>query len=286
MSRTPVLVLSALTAATLAPACHRGPSTEPPPPPSEAPEVPEVIEWFLGERVRGGPSSDEAELGLVTMGTKTSDRGTNLGTLTANVAAESKGEGTPRPGSCAPGLISFIPVPTNPGVWLGANKTGQLLRYAGERWSPVHSKVALPPIAALLAFGTSASTLELLVVVKGAKREQLSRLTISGEAVTQVQSVDPSTLGDRKETLQRYRSSRCLEGFHDCLRLTSTDEGIVLSSEPRPNENWIIIAVLGKDGVRDVRYADAKGTTVDVLTTQACTLSKDGEDSGKPETPP
>jgi hypothetical protein len=286
--RSTALVLSALAAITLAPACYRDPAPQPPLPPEATPEVPDVTEWFLGERVRGPKTSNRGiALGLLTIeatpdskNAKTSTHATPPAIPTSQPTAEQKAEGTLRPGSCAPGLVSFLPEPGRPNMWLGVDDSGQLLRYFAERWSPVRSKVPLPRLVALLGFDGPS----LLVVASHHHGEQLALLTFSGKVVTNHQIVDPASLGDRQAVLQRYRGGRCLEGFKSCLRITETDDGIVVSREPLPNEYYVTIATLGEDGVNDVRYADAKGTKIDVLTTRACVATT--EPSTEPEARP
>lgn len=231
--------------------------------------APEVIEWFLGEQTRG---------------IRETNRKTNLGIFTIDVGADAPTDGELRPQSCAPGLVSFIPTPTRTGTWFGVDEEGHLLRYAGEGWTSVPSTVPIPSISKLLATSDAASPLELLVAVKRKNSEYLSVLVIANDEVTAVQDPDPSTLGDREAALFRFDSGRCIDDVHDCLHLTKTADGLMLMLEPELYGNRNELTTLDKDGVHDVRYADVKGTKIDVLTTHACVSLDDP--SPESETPP
>lgn len=262
-----VLARSLLAAGLLSSACHRERAHEPAARHPAAASIPEVIQWFLGEQVRGP---------------RTSNRGTNLGIVKLELTGEAKHDGEPRPESCAPGLTSFLPAPT--GTWLGLDESGQLLRHAGERWIPVPAKISLPPIRRLLGLALLASGLELLVTTKEGAHERLSVLTMTGDQITESRALDPATLGDRREALQRFDSSRCRERTRDCLHLTATETGTVLMREPELFDDRVEITTLGEGTVLDVRYADDAGTTIELLSTAACPAPT--EPSGQPEAPP
>jgi hypothetical protein len=263
-----VLARSLLAAGLISSACHRERAPEPAAArqPAAA-SIPEVIQWFLGEQVRGP---------------RTSNRGTNLGIVTLDVTGEAKRVGEPRPGSCAPGLTSFLPTPAGP--WLGLDETGRLLRYAGERWSAVPATISLPPIRRLLALMPLAAGVELLVTTKQGAHEWLVVLTMAGDEITDSRALDPATLGDRHAALQRFNSSRCREHTRDCLHLTITETGTVLMREPELFDDRIEITTLGEGTVLDARYADDAGTKIDLLSTAACPPAT--EPSEQPETPP
>ena len=97
-----------LPAALLALACH--PRKSPPPPASaDPPAIAEIVEWLVGEQLRGP---------------KTSNRGTYLGIVTIPLSATSYDAHTLEPNSCAPSLVSFIPVPGTSHEWLAADTSG------------------------------------------------------------------------------------------------------------------------------------------------------------------
>jgi hypothetical protein len=261
------LARSLLAAGLLATACHRERAPEPAAArPATVASIPAVIEWFLGEQVRGP---------------RTSNRGTNLGIVTLDLTAEAKHGGELRPGSCAPGLIAFLP--THVGTWLGLDESGRLLRYAGERWSPVPVAIALPPIRRLLALAPQATGVELLVTTKQGAEERLAVLTMAGDEITDSRPLDPAELGDRQAALQRFDGGRCLDHTRDCLHLTSTDAGTVLMREPVLLGDRVEITVLDEGTVYDVRYADGPGTRIDLLSTAACPTA---DLSTEPEAPP
>ena len=258
---------SLLAASLVVAACHRERAPEPAVPrqPS-AVSLPEVIEWFLGVQVRGP---------------RTSNRGASLGIVTLDLSGEAKHDGELRPGSCAAGLIAFLP--THAGTWLGLDESGRLLRYTDERWSPVPAKVPLPPLRRLLALAPLAAGIELLVTTKQGAEERLAVLSMTGDEITDRRPLDPATLGDRHAALQRFDGGRCLDRTRDCLHLTSTDAGTVLMREPVLFGDRVEITKLDDGTVHDVRYADEAGTKIDLLSTTACPPA---EPSGEPEAPP
>jgi hypothetical protein len=231
-----------------------------------AASIPAVIEWFLGEQVRGP---------------RTSNRGHSLGIVTLDLTGEAKRDGELRPGSCAPGLTAFLP--THTGTWLGLDESGRLLRYAGEGWSAVPAKVPLSPIRRLLALAPLAAGVELLVTTKQGAQERLAVLTVAGDEITDSRPLDPAVLGDRRAALERFDGGRCLDHTRDCLHLTSTDAGTVLMREPVLFGDRVEITILDEGTVHDVRYADEAGTRIDLLSTAACPAE---EPSREPEAPP
>ncbi len=262
-----VLSRSLVAAGLLATACHR----ERAPAPVEARQttvasIPAVIEWFLGEQVRGP---------------RTSNRGASLGIVTLDLTGEAKHDGAPRPGSCAPGLTAFLP--THAGTWLGLDESGRLLRYAGESWSGVPTSIPLPPLRRLLASAPLAAGVELLVTTKQGAEERLAVLTMTGDEITDSRPLDPATLGDRQAALQRFDGGRCLDHTRDCLHLTSTDAGTVLMREPELFGDRVEITILDEGTIHDVRYADEAGTKIDLLSSAACPAA---EPSPEPEAPP
>lgn len=272
MSTHAVILVSLL--AVLASAC-RGTGSDHPSstaPSAKAPHIAEVIEWLAGERVRG---------------TRDPNRDTPFGILTYHVATAESAKPPRRPETCHPGLVGFIPTPERTGVWFGVDLSGALLRYAGAGWSPVSTEVAIPPIDALLAFEAATSPLELLVVVGEGRSQRIVRLTIADDRVIATEAVDLRIFSDERAALQRFDSGRCVDAVRECLQLPKTDDGFVLMREPNLHDDWVTIAELGSEGVREARYADKKGTAVDVLTTRACTPPQpEAAPSPEPEAAP
>lgn len=252
LSRTPASLAPtvAAAAAALALACHPAtPKTAAPPP---VPSIAEVVEWLVGEQVRSP---------------KTSNRG--VGLILLDIDAKALGEGTLAPGSCAPDIVSVIPIPRAADEWLGVDETPTLHRYSTEGWAPVPSSVSLPPLAKLLSIARDADgSLRVLVVEKGGSK-QLRQLTLSGGMVTGTQSIDPASFRDRRATLEAHDSRRC-RGLDDCLHLTSIGSDVVLSVEPKLYGFWETKMELGATGARDVRYAREDGTTIGLLIAQPC----------------
>lgn len=230
-------------------ACRPAPPTSPTLTP---PTAPEVVEWLLGEQVRGP---------------RTSNKGVYVGVVTLDLTSSPP---TPvaQPQTCAPDLVQLI-TPGRTGTWLALDSSGQLLQHASTGWSAVPSKLPLPPIAKLVASAGSPSRLELLVTVKDRGRE-LHLLTLRDGHVTLIQSIEPSTFRDRRDALQRWDSGRCVDRVRDCLHLTALDRDVVLMREPALFEPRVEVTTLPRDHVFDVRYANAAGTQVHVLTTEAC----------------
>ncbi len=271
MLRRPIaLAVPALAVAVLCGACRHGePSRTPQSPTREPPTTPEVIEWLLGEQTRGP---------------RTSNRGANLGILTLDLASGKEAAGAARPQTCAPGLVAFIPLPSRSGDWFGLDETGRLLRHGPDGWSPVPVARSMPALTKLLAITGSPSRLELLVALTKDHREHLAVLVLVGGRITDVQGVDLSALPDRRTALQRYDSGRCVAGTRECLHVTSTDEGTVVTREPGLFEDRVEVTTFEDGGVQDVRYADAAGTKIDVLSPQACAPTP--EPSPQPEAAP
>ena len=265
------LVLPLLAAAFLLAACHHAkrsgpedPTTVTAPPPT----APEVVEWLIGEQVRG---------------TKTSNRG-HVGIATYELAATASPVYSPK--TCAD-LVQLIPIPTRSGTWLAIDASGQLVRYTEAGWSPMPTAkgITLPPIGKLIAFSrTKSANLELLVSLEDHDRE-LSLLTLVGARVTGIQTIELSPYQDHRDTLQRYDSARCIEGTRDCLHLTAIDDGLVLMREPELFDNRVEVKVLLDPGTRDVRYADQAGTKIYVLTPAVCPAPPDPSPAAQPSEP-
>jgi len=240
-----------LSAALLALACH---PQEPPAPPADPPALAEIVEWLVGEQLRGS---------------KTSNRGTNLGIVTISLSAASYDAHTFERDSCAPNLVSFIPVPATAHEWLAADAAGLLLRYSSNGWAAVQTKVALPPIAKLLGFsGTSYASYELLVQKKD-DDEQLWQLTFFEGVVIGVQGIGRENFTKRAGALQRIDSRRCLSD-RDCLHLVAIDKEVILEREPVLYDNWMEIFNLRDARARDVRYLDSQGKTISLLVEKPC----------------
>lgn len=271
-----VLVLAVLAAVPITATCR---SDGPPLPRGEGstsstvPEIstPEVIEWFLGEQVRGS---------------KPSNRKTHLGIITFDVSNDTdpSAKSIVHPNSCVEGLVSFIPTPTRDGVWFGIDERGKLLRYAGAGWAVMPATVTIPPIGKLLAFSNRWKRLNLLVAVLKDNREYLSVLIIANGQVVDLKSPDPLGFGDRHAALQEFDSGRCVGGVRDCLHLTRVDDDLVIMREPELYAVRSEVATLEAGRTRDVRYANIEGTKVDVLTTDACPSA--GERRSDTEAPP
>lgn len=242
-------------ATLLALACKPAAPVESPTPPPDPPSVAEVVEWLVGEQMRG---------------TKTSKRGTSVGIVTIPLVAKSLDEGTLAPGSCIPELVSFISVPGTTDEWLAVDATGKLLRYANHAWAPVQSKVALPPIAKLLGFPREASPARELFVSKKGDGKRLWQLSFVEDVVVGLTAVDPSVFSKRLAALERIDSRRCLERTRSCLQLAALGDDRVLGREPTLYANWEMLMELGNTGARDVRYADAKGEIVGLLISAPC----------------
>ena len=250
----PLLAL-ALLATLTTPACHH---TPPPKPPSDT-TAPEIVEWLLGEQVRGP---------------KTSNRG-NVGVVIYDLSA-AEPTSTVLPNSCAPDLTRLIPTPDRSGTRFAIDESGQLLRYTGAGWSDVLA----PSIDELVAFSVASSRLELLVRTAENQR-QLSLLTFEGDEIATIDQVELTTFYDRRETLQRYDSGRCLDGVSDCLHLVAIDGGLILMREPVLYENHEEVKLPLTEGARDVRYTDLAGTKIDVLTADACPSDEKSEPSAE-----
>lgn len=258
MPRALTHVLTALAAASLltpAPACRPGPGRDTSTPTAATPlDPPTVIEWFLGQF--RAPS--------------TSNRSIHLGILTRPLKAAPSYASDPYPNSCAPGLVSFIPTPTA-NVWLATNDAGALFRYAGHGWSPVPSREPLPPLGKLLALGVPPDhpdQLELLVTLHD--DSELSVLVLEGDTVTAQHPPAATELPDRRAALQRFDSGRCLGDARDCLHVTPIDDGFMVTREPSLNSDRVEIPLPPDAHVQDVRYADEAGTTLALLTQDAC----------------
>jgi hypothetical protein len=273
LARSPALVFSALVAGVLLGACRRDAPSKTPEPAAAPPTTPEVIEWLLGEQTRGP---------------RASNRGTNLGILTLDIATDAKaGPGTPRPQTCASGLVAFIPLPTRSGDWFGLDESGSLLRHSPDGWQPVPVSQPVPALTTLVAITGAPPRFELLVTLTKDHREHLAVLVIVNGQITGIQGVDLSALPDRRTTLQRYDSGRCVAGTRDCLHVTPLDEGAVLMREPELFGDRVEVTTFEEGTVRDVRYADAKGTKVDVLSPRACEAAPaPGGPSQQPEALP
>lgn len=260
MPARPTGLLVLLAAVTSA--CRPAPPTAPTHPP---PTAPEVVEWLLGEQVRGP---------------RTSNKGVYVGVVTLDLTSSPPAP-VAHPQTCAPELVQLV-APGRTGTWLALDASGQLLQQAPAGWSPVPSTLPLPPIAKLVASAGSPSRLELLVTVKDRGRE-LHLLTLMDGQVTGIQSIEPSTFRDRRDALQRWDSGRCVDRVRDCLHLTALDRDVVLMREPALFEPRVEVTTLPRDHVFDARYANAAGTKVHVLTTDACPPSP--APSPEPEAP-
>lgn len=238
-----------LLAVALLPACHHGKTETTPPSDTTAPEV---IEWLLGEQVRGPKTRNRGHVGVVIYDLSTAEP-------TATVL----------PGSCAPDLVRLIPTPERSGMRFALDEAGTLMRYTGTGWSPVLMPETLGTLDELLAFSTTTSDLELLVR-QASEQRQLTLLTFEGDQITRVTPVELGTFYDRRETLERYDSGRCLDGTRDCLHLVGVDGQLILMREPVLYDNRVEVSLALGEGTRDIRYADTAGTKIDVLTTDAC----------------
>lgn len=236
-------------------ACHCHNIAHPLAPTPEA-TAPQIIEWLLGEQVRGPKTSNRGHVGIV------------IYDLTAS-------NSTPfiLPNSCGTALVRLIPTPEREGTRLAINESGQLLRYASTDvgWLPVPSPVPLPPLDELVAFSTASARLELLVRIAG-ERDRLTRLTFEGDKITAVDLVDSTTFRDRRETLQHYDSGRCLDSIRDCLHLIAKSGSSIVLREPVLSGNREEVRLSLGTGVRDIRYTNISGTKLDVLTTDACRI--------------
>lgn len=255
MTRRMLTSVSAAVATAFVLACKPAP---PPAPPPDPPSVAEVVEWLVGEQLRGP---------------KTSNRGTNVGIVTIPLALGYVPPDTLVPGSCAPELVSFIPVPGTAGEYLAVDAAGQLFRLAGGEWSAVQSEVELRPIAKLLGFqittDPSRAARELLVYEKD-DGAQLWQLTLVGGVVVGRSTVDLATFTKRAAALERFDSRRCTDRTRNCLHLTAFDNGVVLSGESILYANWKPLMELGNTGARDVRYLDDEGKEVSLLIAAPC----------------
>jgi hypothetical protein len=253
-TRSPTLVPTAV-ACLLALACRPSKAPDEPDPPAEPPSIAEVVEWLVGEQLRG---------------TKTSPHGPSLGIVTLPLTAGSLDEGTLQPGSCAPELVSFIPMPGTKSDWLAVDKSGALLRYSGKGWAPVASKLALPPIAKLLGFAGTTNPPRELLVYKHGDNEQLWQLTFFEDVIVDQKPIGRRMFSKRAAALEQFDSRRCLERTRNCLHLTVVDEVVHLGREPELYANWEPVMDLGKTAARDVRYIDSKGKKVGVLVASKC----------------
>jgi hypothetical protein len=257
MPRSLTHVLTALAAASLlaaAPACRPGGDTSDPSAATPSLDPPVVIEWFLGQ----------------FRAPTTSNRRIHLGILTRPVKAAPSQASDPHPNSCAPGLVSFIPTPTA-NVWLATDDTGTLFRYAGNGWSPVPVPGDLPPVGKLLALAVPPDhpdQLELLVTLHD--DSQLSVLVLVDDTVTAQHPPESAQLSDRRAALQRFDSGRCLGDARDCLHVTPIDDGFMVTREPTLNRDRVEIPLPPGAHVQDVRYTDDAGTTLALLTQDAC----------------
>jgi hypothetical protein len=258
MPRALTHILTALAAASLltpAPACRPGdPKPTDPPTAAIPPDPPTVIEWFLGQ----------------FRAPTTSNRRIHLGILTRPVKAAPSSASDPHPNSCAPGLVSFIPTPTA-NVWLATDDTGALFRYAGNGWSPVSVPRDLPPVGKLLALAVPPDhpdQLELLVTLH--EDSELSVLVLVGDTVTTRHPPEAAQLPDRRAALERFDSGRCLGDARDCLHVTPIDDGFMVTCEPTLNTDRVEIPLPPGAHVQDVRYTDDAGTTLALLTPDAC----------------
>jgi len=255
MTRRMLTFVSASIATFFVLACKPAP---PPVSPPDPPSIAEVVEWLVGEQLRGP---------------KTSNRGTNVGIVTLSLVNGSLSPNTLAPGSCAPELVSFIPIPGAGGEYLAVDAAGQLFRYAGGQWSAVQSKVKLSPIAKLLGFqiptDPSRAARELLVYEKN-DSAKLWLLTLVDGVVVGRSTVDLATFTKRAAALERFDSRRCIDRTRNCLHLTTIGNGVVLSREPTIHANWESLAELGNTGARDVRYLGDEGEEVSVLIAAPC----------------
>ncbi len=234
-------LLLPLAVSFLALACNHGQTAKTSEPPPDPPQVAEIVEWLVGEQVRA-PTTKNRSVGLVIL----------------DIDAKALGSGTLQPGSCAPGLTSVILIPRTTDQWLGVDGTETLYRYSRTGWAAVPSKIALPPLAKLIAIGPADGENVHVLVYKQGDNEQLWQLTLSPEAVTGIRGVDRTSFSTRRATLEAYDSGRCL-GIRDCLHLTSIGKDVILSREPEIYDNWVTKIDLGATGARDVRYAGAAG---------------------------
>lgn len=255
MTRRMLTSVSAAVATSFALACKPAP---PPSPPPDPPSVAEVVEWLVGEQLRGP---------------KTSNRGTNVGIVTIPLVKGYLPPDALVPGSCAPELVSFIPIPGAAGEYLAVDAAGQLFRLAGGEWSAVQSKMELPPIAKLLGFqittDPSRAARELLVYKKD-DGAQLWQLTLVGGVVVGLSTVDLATFTKRAAALERFDSRRCIDRTRDCLHLTAITNDVVLSREPTIYADWDPLMELGNTDARDVRYLDDEGKEVSLLIAAPC----------------
>lgn len=253
MPSRPLTLLLPLAAATalLPLACHPEPTKAPVPPP-DPPEIAEIVEWLVGEQVRSP---------------KTSNRG--VGLVILDIDAKALGAGTLAPGSCAPDIVSVIPIPRTSDEWLGVDESPTLHRYANAGWTPVPSKVTLPPLAKLLSIARDPDGTLRALVYKQGDSKQLYQLTLSANVVTGIQSIDRTSFRNRRTTLEAYDSHRCL-GLDDCLHLTSIGKDVVLSVEPKMYGFWETKIELGPTGARDVRYVGEGGKKIGLLIAEPC----------------
>ncbi len=257
-----------LLALLVALACHPSPPSSSPPTANFT--AAEIIEWLLGERVRGP---------------KTSNRGNSVGIVSYDLSG-AEPTTTVVPNSCAPDLLQIISARERAGTRFALDQSGGLFRLTDSGWWPVSSPTPLPLLDGLLGFRNNPSSLELLVHTPGEQHE-LTLLTFDGDdvAIVVVEPVDLATFHNRGETLQRFDSGRCLDGIRDCLHLVVADNSLVLMREPvLMSEYHEDTGLPLGDGVRDVRYADQAGTKLDVLTTDAC-RTNGAELPSEPEQP-
>ncbi|MCX4246480.1 hypothetical protein [Paraliomyxa miuraensis] len=262
--------------ATLTLACRHARPTAPAAPSSAMPTTtPEVIEWLLGGQVRGPKTRHRGDVGIATY---------DLSQASAQPTL------TFHPETCASDLVQIISTPTRSGTRFAIDKAGHLLRHTSSGWSTVPSTKPLPSIGKLVAFSTATTTpthLELLVSLQSHDRK-LFLLILHDYRVTGIQPVDLHGFRDRRSTLQRWDSGRCVEGVRNCLHLVSADGRNILVREPRLFDHHEELPVTLGKGVRDVRYADAAGIKLDVLTPDACTptATSEPEASAQPKVAP
>lgn len=252
LSQTTTLLLPlAALAGLLALACHPE-ATRTPEPPPDPPEIAEIVEWLVGEQVRSP---------------KTSNRG--VGLVLLDIDAKALGAGTLAPNSCAPDIVSVIPIPRTSDEWLGVDESPALHRYSRAGWAVVPSRISLPPLAKLLSIARDTDGTLRVLVYKQGDNKQLHQLTLAGGVVTSVQSIDHTSFRDRRATLEAYQSGRCL-GLDDCLHLTSIGKDVVLSVEPKMYGFWETKIELGDTGARDVRYVGEGGKKIGLLVAEPC----------------
>lgn len=157
-------LLLPLALTTLVLACRPATTEHPTPPP--APSIAKIVEWLAGEQVRS-PKTSNRSVGLVLL----------------DIDAKALGAGTLAPGSCAPNIVSVIPIPRatprSADEWFGVDESPVLHRYSREGWAAVPSKVALPPLAKLLSIARDNDTSRRVLVYTTADNEQLWQLTLS-----------------------------------------------------------------------------------------------------------